>query len=106
MLGAICYAVVGLGLLLLGGLGIRSLAQVPADRIPLIYASVMMGLVLLAYGTLKVVFWSRRQRHLGPIFDGDGYTGPSIDGPTSHGGDCGHGGAGGGDGGGDGGGGH
>jgi hypothetical protein len=96
MLSAICCAVVGVALLLLGGLGIRSLAQAPADRIPLIYVSMMMGLVLVVYGALKLVFWSRRQRQLGPLSGSDGYFGPSIDGPSGHGGDCGHGDGGGG----------
>jgi hypothetical protein len=105
MLSAVFCAVVGLALLFLGGFGIRSLPQAPADRIPLIYGAVMMGLVLFAYGTLKLVFWSRRQRHLGPLFGGDGYPGLPISGSVSHGstghdGDCGHGDGGGGDGGG------
>ena len=108
MLGAILCAVVGLALLVLGGFGISSLAQAPADRIPLIYGSIMTGLVLVASGTLQLVFRSYRRRQLGAL-GSDGSYGPSVDGSVSHGGDCGHGDGGGGDGGGcggDGGGGH
>jgi hypothetical protein len=110
MLSAILCAVVGLAFLLLAGLGLRSVAQPPADRIPLIYASFMMGLALLAFGILRVLYRSRRHGQVGALSDSGGYFGPSVDGSgSSHGVDCGDEDGGGGDGGGcggDGGGGH
>ena len=102
MLIAILCATAGLALLVLAGLGIHSLPQAAADRIPLIYGAFMGGLLLLTLGVLWLVYRPRDHGHPGALSDGGGYGG-------GYGGDCGHGDAGGGHGdgcGGDGGGGH
>jgi hypothetical protein len=105
MLGAICSAVVGLTLVVLAGLGLYSLEQAPASRVPLIYASLMLGVLLLALGSLRLIYGSSRRRGHGGSDSGGGYFGPDVGvGGSSHG-DCGHGGDSGGSGG-DGGGGH
>ncbi len=110
MTGAICSIIAGFALLLLGGLGIHSLAQAPADRIPLIFASFVTGLLLLALGTLRLVYRTRRRGGLAAFSDSGGYLSPSTDSSGSgHAMDCGHSDSGGGDSGdcgGDGGGGH
>lgn len=89
MLRAICCAVVGLVLLLLGALAIRSLDQAAASRIPMIYVSVVLGLLLVGYG----IFYARllRYRKLG-FQDNDGSPGSYMDVPVGdHSADCGHG---------------
>ena len=110
MTGAICSIVAGCALLLLGGLGIHSLAQATADRIPLIYASFLMGLLLLSLGTLRLVYRTGRRGGLAAFSDSGGCFSPSTDSSGSgHAMDCGHGDSGDGDSGGcggDGGGGH
>jgi peptidoglycan/LPS O-acetylase OafA/YrhL len=85
MLIAIVDAVLGLALLVLAGLGIYSLRQEPADRIPLIYGAFMGGLLFLTLGVLQFVYRPRRYGHPSAVSDSGGY-----------GGDCGHGDAGGG----------
>ena len=109
MLGGIVCAVVGFAFVLLGCFGLYSVSQAPMARIPLIYASLMMGLILMTIGILRVVYG--RHGRLGAVSGGEGYSGPSIDvsagSSFGHGGNCGHsGGADGGACGGDGGGGH
>ena len=114
MPGAICSAVVGLVLLLLGGLGLRSLDEAPLNRMPPIYAALMAGSVFLAYAILKTVFSPGRRERSGAVSGLDAYsaihyTGSGDHSASGHGGDCGPGDTGAGDGGscgGDGGGGH
>lgn len=86
MLRAICCAVVGLVLLLLGALAIRSLDQAAANRIPIIYVSVVLGLVLVGYG----IFYARLLRYRKPGFrENDGSLGSYVDVPVGdHGSDC------------------
>jgi uncharacterized membrane protein YgcG len=104
---AIFCVVAGLALLLLGAMGIRfalGIRPLPQAGIPLIFASLMTGALLVTLGTCRLVYGPLSARD-GSGSGDFGYNGPSSGG--SHGGDCGH--AGGGfDGGGcgDGGGGH
>jgi hypothetical protein len=113
MVRAILSLALGLALLVFGVVELGSWHDLPARQVPLVYVSVMMGLVISIFAILSIAFARRRRRSLGDVPGGDlwAYSAGSSDhhGP-SHGGDCGHSGAdtgdGGGGGGGDGGGGH
>jgi len=111
MIRAILSLALGLVLLVFGIVELSSWHDLPANRVPLAYASVMMGLVISMFAALSLIFTRRRKRILGATTGGELWAysaGSSGHHGHSHGGDCGHSGtdAGGGDCGGDGGGGH
>ena len=94
MIGSIFSVILGLGLLVAGGFGLVSLQRLTAEHIPLIYGSLVMGVLLVTLGALSLRY--RQRRHvLGTFSTTDGYLNVPVDGPghhsiSGHGGDCAH----------------
>jgi len=113
MVRAILSLVLGLALLYFGIVELSSWHDLAANRVPVVYLSVMAGLLVSLFAAISLIFPRRRRRRaLGDATGVDlwGYSAGSADHQShGHGGDCGHSGGDSGDGGGcggDGGGGH
>jgi hypothetical protein len=110
MVRAILSLALGLTLLVFGFVELSSWHDLAANRVPVVYMSVMVGLLISLFAALSLIFPRRRRRRaLGGVTGGDpwAYSAGSAD-HQGHGlgGDCGHSGGDGGGCGGDGGGGH
>jgi hypothetical protein len=94
MIRAVLSLVIGLTLLGFGIYEVNAWHDLPANRVPLAYLAVMMGLVISLLASLSLAY--PRRRRIGTVGDTTGAgtwvfsAGSSDHGGHGHGGDCGH----------------
>jgi hypothetical protein len=89
MLRAVACALSGLALIGLSGLEFHLLSNLTGNRIPILFALFVLGLLLLAFGALRLWYWPYRHSRSTSSSGGNDLYDPSITGYLGHVGDCG-----------------